>query len=145
MKINRIDHVSINVNDFSEAKAFFVDLGLEVKAEWELDGEQLNRVVGLKDVKTACVGLGMPDGQAWLELVKFYTPLDENEIQTPLANTLGIRHICFNVEDIEAIVSKLKKKGAEIFSDIEQYEGSYKLCYVRGPEGIILELAEKIK
>lgn len=145
MKINRIDHVSINVNNLSEAKAFFVDLGLEVKAEWELDGEQLNRVVGLKDVKTACVGLGMPDGQAWLELVKFYKPSDENEIQTPLANTLGIRHICFNVEDIEAIVSKLKKKGAEIFSDIEQYEESYKLCYVRGPEGIILELAEKIK
>ena len=145
MKINRIDHVSINVNDLSEAKAFFVDLGLEVKAEWELDGEQLNKVVGLKDVKTACVGLGMPDGQAWLELVKFYTPSDENEIQTPLANTLGIRHICFNVEDIEAIVSKLKKKGTEIFSDIEQYEESYKLCYVRGPEGIILELAEKIK
>ena len=145
MKINRIDHVSINVNDLSEAKAFFLDLGLEVQAEWELDGEQLDRIVGLKDVKTACVGLGMPDGQAWLELVKFYTPSDENEIQTPLANTLGIRHICFNVEDIEAIVSKLKKKGTEIFSDIEQYEESYKLCYVRGPEGIILELAEKIK
>ena len=145
MKINRIDHVSINVNDLSEAKAFFVDLGLEVKAEWELDGEQLNRVVGLKDVKTACVGLGMPDGQAWLELVKFYTPSDENEIQQPFANTLGIRHICFTVEDIEAIVAKLKKKGTEIFSDIQQYEESYKLCYVRGPEGIILELAEKIR
>ena len=145
MRVNRIDHVSINVSNLSEAKAFFLDLGLEVQAEWELDGEQLNRVVGLKDVKTACVGLGMPDGQAWLELVKFYTPLDENEIQTPLANTLGIRHICFAVEDIEAIVAKLKRKGTEIFSEIQQYEESYKLCYVRGPEGIILELAEKIR
>lgn len=67
MKINRIDHVSINVNDLSEAKAFFLDLGLEVQAEWELDGEQLDRIVGLNDVKTACVGLGMPDGQAWIE------------------------------------------------------------------------------
>jgi catechol 2,3-dioxygenase-like lactoylglutathione lyase family enzyme len=145
MKINRIDHVSINVNDLSEAKAFFLDLGLEVQAEWEMDGEQLDRIVGLKDVKTACVGLGMPDGQAWIELVKFYTPSDEKDIQQPFANTLGIRHICFAVEDIEAIVAKLKKKGTEIFSEIQQYEESYKLCYVRGPEGIILELAEKIR
>ncbi|WP_409295642.1 VOC family protein [Peribacillus sp. SCS-26] len=145
MKINRIDHVSINVNDLSEAKAFFLVLGLEVQAEWELDGEQLDRIVGLKDVKTACVGLGMPDGQAWIELVKFYTPSDEKDIQQPFANTLGIRHICFAVEDIEAVVAKLKKRGTEIFSEIQQYEDSYKLCYVRGPEGIILELAEKIR
>ena len=144
MKINRIDHVSINVKDLSEAKVFFLDLGLEVKAEWELDGEQLDRIVGLTNVKTACVGLGMPDGQAWIELVKFYTPSDEKDIQQPFANTLGIRHICFAVEDIEAIVAKLKKKGTEIFSEIQQYEESYKLCYVRGPEGMILELAEQI-
>ena len=84
-------------------------------------------------------------GQEWIELVKFYTPSDEKDIQQPFANTLGIRHICFAVEDIEAIVSKLKKKGTEIFSEIQQYEESYKLCYVRGPEGIILELAEKIR
>jgi catechol 2,3-dioxygenase-like lactoylglutathione lyase family enzyme len=144
LKINRIDHVSINVNDLSEAKAFFLDLGLEVKAEWELDGEMLDRIVGLTNVKTACVGLGMPDGQTWIELVKFYKPSDEKEIQKPFANTLGIRHICFAVEDIEAIVAKLKRKGTEIFSEIQQYEENYKLCYVRGPEGIILELAEKI-
>lgn len=146
MKINRIDHVSINVNDLSEAKSFFLDLGLEVQAEWELDGEQLDRIVGLSDVKTTCVGLGMPDGQTWIELVKFYTPSDAKDIQQPFANTLGIRHICFAVEDIEAIVEKLKKKGTEIFSEIQQYEeSSYKLCYVRGPEGIILELAETIR
>ncbi|WP_099157077.1 VOC family protein [Virgibacillus ndiopensis] len=145
MKINRIDHVSINVNDLSEAKAFFLDLGLEVQAEWELDGEQLDRIVGLDDVKTSCVGLGMQDGQAWIELVKFNTPSDEKGIQRPFANTLGIRHICFAVEDIEAIVAKLKKKGTEFFSEIQQYEESYKLCYVRGPEGIILELAEQIR
>ncbi|KAF0818111.1 Glyoxalase family protein [Bacillus sp. ZZV12-4809] len=144
MKVNRIDHVSINVNDLSEAKAFFLDLGLEVQAEWELDGEQLDRIVGLEGVKTACVGLGMPDGQTWIELVKFYTPSDESDFRQPLANTPGIRHICFAVEDIEAIVAKLKEKGMEIFSEIQQYEESYKLCYVRGPEGIILELAEKI-
>ncbi|MFC8688641.1 VOC family protein [Brevibacillus porteri] len=145
MKIHRIDHVSVNVNDLSAAKAFFLDLGLEVQGEWEMEGEWLGQVVGLTNVKTACVGLRTPDGQAWIELVKFYTPSDEQDIQKPFANTLGIRHIAFAVEDIEAIVAKLKKKGTEIFSEIKQYEESYKLCYVRGPEGIILELAEKIK
>lgn len=87
----------------------------------------------------------MPDGQTWIELVKFYSPSDDKDIQQPFANTLGIRHICFNVEDIEGIIAKLKKGGTEIFSEIQQYEDSYKLCYVRGPEGIILELGEKIK
>ncbi|SOC41544.1 VOC family protein [Ureibacillus acetophenoni] len=87
----------------------------------------------------------MPDGQAWLELVTFISPEDENASQKPSANTLGIRHICFNVEDIEAIVEKMKKKGIETFSEIEQNGESYKLCYGRGPEGIILELAENIR
>lgn len=145
MRIQRMDHVSINVNDLSEAKAFFLDLGLEVQGEWEMEGEWLSHIVGLTDVKTACVGLQTPDGQVWIELVKFYTPSDEQDIHKPLANTLGIRHIAFAVEDIEAIVSKLKKNGTEIFSEIQQYKESYKLCYVRGPEGIILELAEEIK
>ena len=81
----------------------------------------------------------MPDGQANLELIKFYTSADEKDIQQPLANTLGIRLIAFVVEDIEAVVAKLKKKGTEIFSEIQNYEDSYKLCNIRVPEGIILE------
>ncbi|MET3728134.1 catechol 2,3-dioxygenase-like lactoylglutathione lyase family enzyme [Fictibacillus halophilus] len=144
MKVNRIDHVSINVNKLSEAKAFFLEIGLEVKAEWEMQGNQLDRLVGLENVKTECVELGMPDGKTWIELVKFHTPSDDSDTQQPYANTLGIRHICFAVENLEAIVAILEKKGMETFSEIEQYEISYKLCYVRGPEGIILELAEKI-
>jgi catechol 2,3-dioxygenase-like lactoylglutathione lyase family enzyme len=145
VKIDRIDHVSINVQNLSEAKAFFLDLGLEVQAEWEMKGEQLDRIVGLRDVKTSCVGLGVPNGQTWIELVKFHTPADESDSQQTFVNTLGIRHICFAVEDIKAIIAKLKKNGTEIFSEIQQYEESFKLCYVRGPEGIILELAEKVK
>ena len=145
MKIHRIDHVGVIVNDLSAAKEFFLDFGLEVQGEWEMEGELINQVFGLNDVKVACVGLGTPDGQVWIELIKFYTPSDEREIQQPFANTLGIRHIAFAVEDIEAVVAKLKKKGTEIFSEILHYEESYKLCYCRGPEGIILELAEKIK
>lgn len=145
MKISKIDHVGIIVNDLSAAKAFFLEFGLEVQGEGALEGEWLDQVVGLNDVKTAYVFLRMPDGQANLELIKFYTPSDEKDIQQPFANTLGIRHIAFVVEDIEAIVAKLKKKDQKIFSEIQSYEESYKLCYVRGPEGIILELAEPIK
>jgi catechol 2,3-dioxygenase-like lactoylglutathione lyase family enzyme len=88
--------------------------------------------------------LGVPGGQANIELVQFLTPADEGGIQQLPANTLGIRHIAFAVEDIEAVVASLKEKGTEVFSDIQDL-GGYKLCYVRGPEGIILELAEQIK
>ena len=145
MKILRIDHVGVIVNDLSAAKEFFLDFGLEVQGEWEMEGELMDQMATLNDVKVACVGLGTPDGQAWIELIKFYRPSDEKDIQQPFANTLGIRHIAFAVDDIEAVVAKLKKKGTEIFSEIQHYEESYKLCYCRGPEGIILELAEKIK
>ncbi len=145
MKIHKIDHVGIIIRDLSAAKAFFLDFGLEVQGEGELAGELLDQVTGLNNAKTAVVMLGTPDGQANIELIKFYTPSDEKEIQQSLANTLGIRHIAFAVEDIEALVAKLKKQGTAIFSEIQNYENEYKLCYVRGPEGIILELAEQIE
>lgn len=146
MKINRIDHVGIIVNDLSAAKAFFLDFGLEMLGEGEVEGEWVERIIGLRDVKEEIVMLRTPNGETNIELVKFHTPSDENGIQRPLANTLGIRHIAFAVEDIEALVSKLKKKGTGgIIGEIQNYENAYKLCYIRGPEGIILELAEKIK
>ena len=144
MKVHRIDHVGVNVIDLSAAKAFFLDLGLEVLGEAEMEGSWLSQIVGLDDVKTTIVMMGTPDGEANLELTMFYAPSDEKGIQHCFANTLGIRHITFAVEDIEAIVAKLKKNGAELFSEIQNYEDIYKLCYVRGPEGIILELAERI-
>ena len=145
MKIHRIDHVGIIVNDLPTAKAFFLDLGLEVVGEAEVKGELVERIIGLNNVHDTVVMLRTPDGEATLELVKFHAPLDEKGIQESFANTLGIRHICLAVEDIEAIVAKLKKKGTKFFGEIQNYNNVYKLCYVRGPEGIILELAEKIK
>ena len=105
----------------------------------------MDRVIGLDGVKSTVVFLRVPGGEAGIELIKFSTPADERGIQPSFANTLGIRHIAFAVEDIEAVVAKLKKHGTEIFSEIQHYEDSYKLCYVRGPEGIIIELAEQIK
>jgi len=145
MKIRRIDHVGIVVNDLPAAKMFFLDLGLETLGEGKAEGEWVERIVALHDVKAEVVMLRTPDGEANIELVKFYKPSDENGVQRPLANTLGIRHIAFAVEDIEAVVAKLKTKGVELFGEIQNYENAYKLCYVRGPEGIILELAEQMK
>lgn len=145
MKIHRIDHVGIIVNDLPAAKAFFLEFGLEMVGEEKVEGEWVERIIGLHDVKAEVVMLRTPDGEANIELSKFYKPSDEKGMQRPLANTLGIRHIAFVVEDIEAVIAKLKKKGAELFGEIQNYENTYKLCYVRGPEGIILELAEQIK
>lgn len=162
MKIHRIDHVGIIVNDLPAAKAFFLDFGLEMLGEGKVEGEwveRMERLMGLQDVKEEVemlrtpeddanielVVLRTPEGNANIELVKFHTPSDENSIQRPLANTLGIRHIAFAVEDIEALVTKLTKIGAELIGEIQNYKNAYKLCYVRGPEGIILELAEEIK
>ena len=145
MKVRRIDHVGVIVDDLAAAKSFFLDLGLEVQGEGELEGALLDRVAGLTDAKTALVMLGTPDGQTSIELVKFFRAADEEGVQQSFANTLGIRHIAFVVDDIDAVVAKLQKSGTEIFSEVQRYEDSYKLCYVRGPEGIILELAEEIK
>lgn len=145
MKIRRIDHVGIIVNDLPAAKAFFLELGLQMAGEGEVEGDWVDRVVELHGVKATLVMMRTPDGETNIELAKFYTPTDKNGVQRPSANTLGIRHIAFVVEDLEALVAKLKKKGAEVFSEIQNYENVYKLCYIRGPEEIILELAEEIK
>ncbi|MCM3762882.1 VOC family protein [Alkalihalobacillus oceani] len=144
MKINRIDHVGIIVNDLPAVKAFFLEFGLEMMGEMEVEGEWVERIIGLQNVKEEVAMLRTPDGEANIELVKFHTPTDGAGIQHPLANTLGIRHIAFAVEDMEALVMKLKKKGGELIGEIQDYKNAYKLCYIRGPEGIILELAEQI-
>ena len=144
MKIRRIDHLGIVVQDLPAAKAFFLDFGLQMEGEGKAEGEWVDRIVGLHDVDVDYVMLQTPDGEAKIELIKFNRPPEEKGLQGPPANTLGMRHIAFVVEDIEALVAKLEKKGAELFGEIVNYENVYKLCYVRGPEGIILELAEEI-
>ncbi|MEK4299372.1 VOC family protein [Oceanobacillus sp. FSL W8-0428] len=144
MKVQRIDHIGIIVNDLPAAKAFFLELGLRELGEAEVEGEWVEQIIGLPDVKETVAMLEAPGGEAKIELVKFHSPLDEYDVQHPLPNTLGLRHIAFAVENIEAIVAKLEKAGAEIFGEIQNYENVYKLCYIRGPEGIILELVEEI-
>lgn len=144
MRLQRIDHVGIVVDELAAAKQFFLDLGMEVMGEGVVEGEWVERIIGLQDVKEDIVMLRTPDGEANIELVKFHTPVDEHGIQPSHSNTLGIRHIAFAVGDIDAIVEKLKANDVGLIGEVQTYEDSYKLCYVHGPENIILELAEKL-
>lgn len=144
MKVKKIDHTGINVVDLNAVKEFFLEMGFEVMGEQSVEGEWVGRIIGLKEVKDDIVMMRTPDGEAMLELVKFHNPTDENGIRETFANTLGISHICFAVEDVEGLAARLEKKGGKLMGEIYNYKNVYKLCYMRGPEGIILELAEKI-
>jgi catechol 2,3-dioxygenase-like lactoylglutathione lyase family enzyme len=144
MKIRHIDHIGINVENLTAAKQFFTDLGFKVQGEAVMQGDLVERVTGLKNVNDNLVMLEAPDGQLNIELVKFNHPIDEAGIQPSLANTLGLRHLCFEVEDLDGIVTTLEQKGHKLVGEIQKYEDTWKLCYIYGPEGIILELAEKL-
>lgn len=144
MKVQRIDHVGIVVNDLAFTKAFFLELGLRELGEAEVEGKWVEQIVGLNDIKETVAMLEVPDGQTTIELVKFHFPSDKKGVQHNLPNTLGLRHIAFAVKDIEEVVAQSEKKGGELIGEIQNYKNMYKLCYIRGPEGVILELAEKI-
>ena len=145
MKVRHIDHIGINVENLEAAKTFFTDLGFRVVGEAEMQGELVDRITALKGVKDNIVMLQAPDRQLNLELVQFHNPVDEAGIQPSAANTLGLRHLCFEVEDLDGILTTLQKKGYKLVGEVQTYDDSYKLCYIYGPEGIILELAEQLK
>lgn len=144
MTIQRLDHVGIVVDDLAAATEFFVELGLVLQGEASLEGTVVDRLVGREGVRTDVVFVQTPDGHGRLELIKFHSPSDQGDNRQAAANTPGIRHVTFAVDDIDAAVAALRDRGAELVGELVQYEDSYKLCYVRGPEGIIVELAEKI-
>lgn len=140
----RMDHVSIVVNDLEAAIAFFVELGLEVEGETSVEGRWVDRVSGLDGVRVDIAMMRTPDGQSRLELTKFRTPAAATAEPNAPANTLGLRSIMFAVEDIDDILARLQAHGAKLVGEVVQYENIYRLCYVRGPEGIIVALAEQI-
>jgi catechol 2,3-dioxygenase-like lactoylglutathione lyase family enzyme len=144
MTIERMDHVGIVVDDLAAATEFFVELGLELLGEGSVEGRWVDRVVGLEGVRVEYAMVQTPDGNGRLELVKFHSPSTQGGNRDAPANTAGIRHVAFAVEDIDAVVAGLRARGAELVGELERYEDSYRLCYVRGPEGIIIELAERI-
>jgi catechol 2,3-dioxygenase-like lactoylglutathione lyase family enzyme len=144
MIIKRMDHVGIVVDDLAAATEFFIELGLVLEGEGTVEGRWVDRIVGLEGVRADIAMMQTPDGNGRLELTKFHSPSIQGDKRHAPANTPGIRHVAFAVEDIEAIVARLRARGAELVGELERYQDSYRLCYVRGPEGIIVELAEKI-
>jgi catechol 2,3-dioxygenase-like lactoylglutathione lyase family enzyme len=144
MTLERMDHVGIVVEDLAGAVAFFAELGLEVEVETPVEGRWVDRVVGLEGVRADIAIMRTPDGHGKVELAKFHTPQARAGDPRAPANALGIRHVLFAVEGIDDVLDRLRAHGAELVGGVEQYENSYRLCYVRGPEGIIIELAEEI-
>jgi catechol 2,3-dioxygenase-like lactoylglutathione lyase family enzyme len=145
MTIQRMDSVLIVVDDLEAAKAFFAELGMELEGEAQVEGPWVDRTVGLNDVRADIAMMRTPDRHSGVELTKFHTPpAVRAEPENAPANALGIRRIMFAVDDIDDVVARLRSHGAELLDEIAQYEDSYRLCFLRGPEGIIIGLAEQI-
>ena len=145
MTIRRMDHVSVVVEDLEAAITFFAELGMELEGQAPIEGPSVDRVNGLDGVRVDIAMMRTPDGQGRLELTKFHTPAVVNpEPQNAMSNTLGLRSVMFAVDDIDAAVAGLRARGAELVGEVAQYEDSYRLCYVRGPAGIIVALAEEL-
>lgn len=144
MAIKRMEHVGIVVEDLAAATDFFVELGLERRGGAEVGGEWVDRVIGLEGVQAEIAMLQTPDGGAQVELSQFHAPEGVRGEESPPSNALGIRHVSFLVEDIDGMVDGLRSRGFELVGSLEQYKDMYRLCYVRGPEDIIVELAEEL-
>jgi catechol 2,3-dioxygenase-like lactoylglutathione lyase family enzyme len=141
--IQRLDNVAIVVDDLAAAKAFFAELGLELEGEATLEGSVVDRLVGLEGVRSDIAMMRTPDGHGRLELTKYHTPSSRGGDPRAPANTLGAHRVMFAVEDIDDILDRLRPHGAELLGELVRYENSYRLCYVRGPEGILVALAER--
>lgn len=143
MTIKRMDNVLIVVDDLEAMKAFFIELGLELEGQTTVEGPSIGRLIGLEDVRATLAMLRTPDGQG-IELDKFHTPnaVRFGPVDTPV-NALGLRRLLFAVDDIDALVARMQAHGAELIGQM-QYENTYRLAYIRGPEGIIVGLAEQL-
>jgi catechol 2,3-dioxygenase-like lactoylglutathione lyase family enzyme len=145
MTIQRMDNVLIVVEDLEAAKAFFGALGMELEGETQVEGPWVDSVVGLDGVRADIAMLRTPDGHGRSELTRFHTPpAVRAEPENAPANALGLRRIMFTVDDLDDVVVRLRTHGAELLRDIAQYEDVYRLCFMRGPEGIIIGLAEQL-
>jgi catechol 2,3-dioxygenase-like lactoylglutathione lyase family enzyme len=145
MTIQRMDNVLIVVEDLEAAKAFFGELGMELEGETQVEGPWVDSVIGLDGVRADIAMLRTPDGHGRVELTRFHTPpAVRAEPENAPVNALGLRRIMFAVDDLDDVVGRLRIHGAELLREIAQYEDLYRLCFVRGPEGIIIGLAEQL-
>jgi catechol 2,3-dioxygenase-like lactoylglutathione lyase family enzyme len=145
MTIQRMDNVLIVVDDLEAAIAFFAELGMELEGQATVEGQWVDRVVGLDGVRSDIAVMRTPDGHGRLELTKFHRPPAVHaEPKNAPVNTLGIGRIMFAVDDIEDVLARLQAHGAKLVGEVVQYEDKYRLCYVRGPEGLMVALAEQL-
>lgn len=145
MAIQRMDNVGIVVEDLDAAIAFFAELGMELEGRAEIEAPWADRVVGLDGMRSEIAMLRVPDGPGRLELVRYHAPVPVDAgLQVAPPNTLGLHRVMFAVDDIDDTVERLRAHGAELVGDIAQFEDAYRLCYVRGPEGIIVGVAEQL-
>lgn len=142
--IKRMEHVGIVVDDLAEATAFFVELGLEPQGETSVEGSWVDRIVGLEGIQVDSAMLETPDGDGRVELVKFHAPPGPDGDSNAPANMPGLRHLAFRVDDLDDTLTRLQARGAKLVGEVEQYQDMFRLCYIRGPAGMIVELAEEI-
>ena len=146
MTLRRMDNVLIVVENLEAATAFFAELGMEVEGETTVEGPWVDRTIGLKDVRADITMMRAPDGHGRVELTRYHRPVAVRaEPEDAPANALGIRRIMFAVEDIDDVVARLRAHGAELLDEIAHYGDSVRLCFMRGPEGIIIGLAEQFE
>ena len=145
MTIKRMDNIGIIVDDLEAVIDFFRDLGLELEGQQAVEGRWVDQVIGLEGVRVDMAMMRVPGGQGRIELSKFHTPAAISaEPKNAPVNTLGIRRIMFAVDDIDDVLARLQGRGAELVGEVTQYEDKYRLCYVRGPEGILVALAQQL-
>jgi len=144
MTIKRMDNVLLVVDDLEAVKAFFIELGLTLEGESTVEGPSVGKLIGLDNVRATLAMMRTPDGHGGIELDKFHTPdaIRFGPVDAPV-NTLGLRRVMFAVENIDDVVARMVAHGAEIIGEM-QYGESYRLAYIRGPEGIIVGLAEQL-
>jgi catechol 2,3-dioxygenase-like lactoylglutathione lyase family enzyme len=145
MTIKRLDNILIVVDDLEAAKAFFLELGLELEGETTVEGPSVDRLIGLQNVRATIASMRTPDGHGRIELDKFHTPpaIRTGPVNAPV-NELGLRRIMFAVDGLDDLVARLLARGAELVGEVVQYGDTFRLAYVRGPEGIMVGLAEQL-
>ena len=144
MTVKRMDNVGIVVESLDTAISFFAELGLELEGRATIEGEWSGRVTGLRDQRVEIAMMRTPDGHSRLELSRFLAPPVVADHRNAPVNALGYLRVMFTVEDIEETLARLRKRGAQIVGEVVQYEDTYRLCYIRGPEGVLIGLAQEL-
>ena len=145
MTVKRLDNVGIVVEDIDAAIAFFAELGLELEGRAPIEGDWADGVTGLRDMRVEMAMLRTPDGHSRLEMSRFLAPVVVADHRTAPVNAFGYLRVMFTVDDVDDTLARLRKRGAQLVGDVVDYEDTYRLCYIRGPEGILIGLAQELR